>query len=87
MSTNETPQVPSVRRVLYGPALEWLDRGQLAAWLNIGPEVLDEMIRKGDVFRGVRLGRRTVRWHWRDAVAISIAFGWRHDTGGAHSPP
>lgn len=62
-----------MRRLIDGPAADWLSAREVAQWLHIGATLLKELRDAGDFPRPVPFGRRKAqRWYWLDVVA------WAH---------
>ncbi len=70
--------VHSIDRPIRAPDLETLSRQQMAAWLNIGVDAFDAFAAKEGI-RPKKLGPKTIRYTWMDAVFLAYAMGRKAD--------
>ncbi len=71
--------VRSIDRTVRAPDLETLSRHQMAEWLNIGVDAFDAFAEKEGIIPR-RLGAKTVRFTWMDAVFLAYALARKTDT-------
>lgn len=73
-----------MERMIDGPEHEWVTLGELSSWLGVGTRALKAMIANGEIPPPIKMTSKTHRWHWRDAIGISIAMSWRQRIAAAH---
>ncbi len=59
-----------MERKVNAPDKETLDSMECAQFLGIGEGVWDGIVKRGEAPKGIPFGKKTVRWHWMDVVAV-----------------